>query len=262
LSSAARAGLAPALAAALLAGGCGGTEDLEPEPVTLNVYAASSLTEAFAELEATFERTHSDVDVALSFAGSQVLRIQIEEGAPADVFASANPEHMEALIEAGLVQSARVMAANELVVIVPADNPSGVASFEDLPAARRLVLGTPDVPVGRYAREVLARADSLLRPGFRAAVLANLVSEESNVRLARAKVELGEADAAIVYVTDAVGSDRVRSVPIPGELNVRALYLIGAVERAGASELAEEWIELVRSPGGRAVLTRHGFVPE
>jgi molybdate transport system substrate-binding protein len=229
---------------------------------TLSIYAASSLTEAFGELETIFERTHPGTDVAVTFAGSQVLRIQIEEGGPADVFASANPEHLQALIDAGIVRESHVLARNELVVIVPTDNPAGIEAFADLSRARRLVLGTPNVPVGRYARETLARADSLIRPGFRAAVLESLVSEESNVRLARAKVELGEADAAIVYLTDALGSERVRTVPIPDEMNVQVEYLIGVVEREGRSVLADAWTDLVLSSEGQAVLTRHGFIVE
>ena len=231
----------------------------EPGGERLSVYAASSLTEAFGELEAMFEAAHPGTDVVVTFAGSQVLRIQIEEGAPADVFASANPEHLEALVAAGLVREGYVFARNRLVVIVPSDNPAAIDAFEELPQARRLVLGTPDVPVGRYARQALAAADSAVRQGFQAAVLDGLVSEESNVRLARAKVELGEADAAIVYLTDAAGSDRVRTIPIPDAMNVPAEYLIGVVERDGVSTLADAWVDLVLSPQGRAVLERYGF---
>jgi molybdate transport system substrate-binding protein len=256
--SRARKVMSVAASAVLLAACAAG----EPRATRLSVYAASSLTEAFAELEAMFERAHPDADVAVTFAGSQVLRIQIEEGAPADVFASANPEHLHTLVDAGMLREGHVFAHNELVVIVPLDNPAGVDAFSELPDARRIVLGTADVPVGRYARQALARADSLVRPGFQSAVLSGLASEESNVRLARAKVELGEADAAIVYLTDAAGSDRIRSIPIPDSLNVQAEYLIGAIERPGRSELAEAWIELVLSADGRAVLERYGFLTE
>jgi len=243
-----------AMLPAVVVAGCSGVEGTR-----LSIYAASSLTEAFEELSVLFARTHPAASLSTTTAGSQVLRTQIEQGAPADVFASANPEHMEALVAAGLASDARVFAYNELVIVVPLDNPAGIDSFEDLPNARRLVLGTPNVPVGRYARQALAAADSLVRPGFVEAVLDGLVSEESNVRLARSKVELGEADAAIVYRTDAASSDRVRTVAIPPEVNVRAEYLIGALERADRSPLAEAWIELVLSAEGRAVLERHGF---
>jgi molybdate transport system substrate-binding protein len=236
--------------------GCGPAEAGREQ---LGVFAASSLTEAFQEMEALFERAHPGTDAVVTFAGSQVLRIQIEEGAPADVFASADAEHVEALVDAGIVREARVFAHNRLVLIVPLDNPAGIEAFGDLPRARRLVLGTPDVPAGRYAREALTRAEAHVRPGFRDAVLARLVSEEANVRLARAKVELGEADAAIVYRTDALGSDRVRAIAIPDDVNVEAEYRMGVVDRPGGSELSEAWIELVLSDEGRAVLERHGF---
>ena len=226
----------------------------------LAVYAASSLTDAFGELERLFEKAHPEVDVATTFAGSQILRIQITEGAPADVFASADAQHMAALVKAGHVAQGQVFAHNELVVIVPLDNPARIDTFAQLTNARRLVLGTPGVPAGRYARQVLAAADSLVRPGFRDAVLRHLVSEEPNVRLTRSKVELGDADAAIVYRTDAADTKRVRKIPIPPSVNVRADYLIGLVVREGRSPLAQAWIETVLSTEGRAVLERHGFV--
>jgi molybdate transport system substrate-binding protein len=251
-----------AVASAAFLGACATPAD---EPQTVGIYAASSLTEAFAELERLFERAHPDADVQLTFAGSQVLRLQIEQGAPADVFASANPAHMETLIEAGLVPEAWTFAHNELVVIVPLDNPANVESFADLPRAERIVVGTDNVPVGRYTREALNRAGPTLGHDFRARVMERVVSEETNVRLTRAKVELGEADAAVVYRTDAVASDRVRVLDVPPEVNVRADYLIGAVTwEAGdaPSTLAEAWIALIRSAEGQAVLARHGFAIE
>jgi molybdate transport system substrate-binding protein len=231
---------------------------------TLNVYAASSLTEAFGDMERIFEAMHPDADVALTFAGSQVLRLQIEQGAPADVFASANPAHTEALADEGLVSMAWTFAHNELVVVVPLDDPAGIASFAELADAERIVVGAESVPVGRYTREALERARATLGSDFTERVMARVVSEETNVRLARAKVELGEADAAVVYRTDAASSDRVRTIEVPPEVNVRADYLIGLVVTPGESDsargrLAAAWIELVRSPEGQAVLRRHGF---
>lgn len=242
----------------LLAGGCVGVD--RTDRTSLAIYAASSLAEAFGELEAVFERAYPDADVTITFAGSQILRIQIEEGAPADVFASADPDHMVALVDAGYVPEGRAFALNELVVIVPSDNPADIELFADLTSASRLVLGTAEVPVGRYARQALASANSLVRPGFAAAVLDGLVSEEPNVRLTRSKVELGEADAAIVYRTDVTPSSRVRAISIPPEVNVQAEYLIGAVARKGGSALANDWIEMVLSREGRTILERHGFL--
>jgi molybdate transport system substrate-binding protein len=232
------------------------------EPGTLNVYAASSLTEAFTDFELDFESAHPEIDVVITFGGSQVLRVQIEQGAPADVFASANIEHMQALVDSGLVEESVVFAHNELVVIVPLDNPAGIEEIGDLVDAQRIVLGTANVPVGEYAREVLRRAAPSHEEGFEAIVMSRVVSEETNVRLARAKVELGEADASIVYRTDAGSSDRVRVVGIPRDLNVLADYPIGVVARTERRGVANAFVDLVTSPEGQAVLELHGFILE
>jgi molybdate transport system substrate-binding protein len=228
----------------------------------LNVYAASSLSEAFGEIERLYEQSNPGVDVSVTFAGSQVLRLQIEQGALADVFASANEAHMQALVDAGLARESRVFARNDLVIIVPPDNPADIESLEDLAHANRVVLGTANVPVGQYARQVLRLAAPTSGEGFEAMVLSRVASEESNARLARAKVELGEADAAIVYRTDAGASERVRVVEIPAELNVIAAYPMAVLERTRARAAAEAWVELVESPEGRSLLARHGFIVE
>lgn len=225
------------------------------------MFAASSLTEAFHEMATAFETTSPDTDVVLVFAGSQVLRMQIEQGAQADVFASADHDHMESLAREGLVSERRILAENELVVIVPPDNPAGVESFGDLATVESLVIGTANVPVGAYAREAIRRADTDGFPGFEEAVMGRVVSEESNVRLVRAKVELGEADAAIVYRTDAVPG-RVATVQVPPRVNVRARYLIGVVAGAGNPAAAERWVGFVSSQEGRRILSRHGFLAE
>ena len=244
-----------ALAAALIAG-CGGGE---PEREVLRVFAASSLTEAFQELAGAFETAYPGIDVVPVFAGSQVLRLQIEQGARADVFASADQSHLDALVRAGLVTGGRVFAGNELVVIVPRDNPAAITDFAELPRARRLVIGTEHVPAGRYARMALKRAAGRHGADFEATVLASVASEESNVRLARAKVELGAADAAIVYRTDAVPG-RVRVIPLPDGVNVRADYLMGALTAAANPEGAELWIDFAASPAGQDIMTRRGFL--
>ena len=254
--------LGPGLARIALAGallqGCAAAERSR----TLHVYAASSLAESFTEMERVFEAAHPGTDVVLAFAGSQVLRLQIEQGAPADVFASADSAHMRALVERGRVRDGRIFAQNQLVLIVPPDNPARIESFRDLPRARRLVIGTENVPVGSYARHALRRAEAAGEGGFAASVLARVASEESNVRLVRAKVELGEADAAIVYRSDTVASGRVRTIEIPPGLNVSADYSIGVVEGSANGDLAEAWLALVLSREGRALLARHGFLAE
>ncbi len=226
---------------------------------TLQVFAASSLADAFREMETAFEAAHPDTDVTLVFAGSQVLRLQIEQGARADVFASADRRHIESLRRAGLVAAYGEFAGTELVVIVPPDNPAAIESFGDLVRARRLVVGTENVPIGAYTRELLRRAGARKGSGFESAVLDRVVSEESNARLVRAKVELGVADAAIVYRTDAAPG-RVRTIAVPGWANVRAAYLMGPVAGSANPEGAERWIRFVASPAGREILARRGFV--
>lgn len=230
--------------------------------VPLTVLAASSLSEVFREVEDTFEAMSPRVDVQLVLSGSQVLRLQIEQGVRADVFASANESHMDALVEGAHVEKSWVIARNELVIIVPRANPAGIERFEQLANARRLVLGTAHVPVGIYARQMLERAGAQLGEGFVQAVKQSVVSEESNVRLVRTKVALGEADAAIVYRTDALSSDAVRAVPIPERFNVRAKYPIGVLKRALHPAEAGELVSFLRSPRGQTLLARHGFVQE
>ncbi len=254
--------LALLLAVALpwLASACGRpTASGDPASRTLSVFAAASLTEAFAELEAELEKAEPGLDVIVSTGGSQALRVQIEQGAPADAFASANAEHIDALVAAGLVRESLPFARGELVLVTPSANPAGLATFEDLPKATRIVLGSPEVPVGKYSRELLDLADARYGSGFRDRVEAHVVSLEPNVRQVLAKVELGEADAAIVYRSDVVASRDVRVIEIPAELAVPARYFVGVTTGAAQPELAQRFVEHLRSPAGRAVLERHGF---
>lgn len=239
----------------LLLGAC---ETQEGKGAEIVVFAASSLQKPLEELEQKFERQNPALPVRLTFAGSQVLRLQIEQGAAADIFASADQIHMSELVKAGLMTEARLLTESELVVITPQDD-HRVRSFEDLPKARRLVLGREEVPVGQYARDVLVRAAGVYGLEFSAQVQRNVVSKEGNVRLVQAKVELGEADAAFVYRTEALRSERVRIVEIPPHLNVRAKYEIGL--RNGSSKLAaaRKFVQYVLSGEGKAVFSGAGF---
>jgi len=235
---------------------------LAPSPVapgTVRVLAATSLTEAFGELAAAFEANRPGTRVELTFAGSQVLRTQIEQGAPADVFASADHEHAEALVRAGLLGPVRVFARNRLVVVTPAEG-ARVLSLADLVRpGTRVVLAGPSVPAGRYAAVALRRLDAEggLGAGFGARVRANVVSEETNVRATLSKVALGEADAGFVYATDAASaSGKVRVLDLP--VDVVAEYPIGVL--AGArSPAAAAFVDLVLGERGQAILRRHGF---
>ena len=241
----------------LFAGACTGVE--RHDRVSLSIYAASSLVEAFRDLETAFEKSRPGVELRVRLAGSQVLRLQLEQGAVADVFASANEAHMKALEEAGIIRRSSIFAYNQLALIVPVDNPAGLETFLDLERAQRLVIGTEQVPVGMYARVFLARAARRFGARVWKRVHARIVSEETNVRLIRAKVELGEADAAFVYETDARASRRTRMIPIPAELNVRARYPIGLVSDSRHPAEAESFIEFVLSEAGQEILHAHGF---
>lgn len=249
------------VSAALMMSGCDKSASGAPAQVKLNVFAASSLTDAFQEAEASFEKAHPHVDVALNFAGSQALRLQIEQGAKADVFASANQKHMAAIVDQKLAKNSEFFAHNELVIITPADA-SNVESVADLPAAKRLVIGADNVPVGMYTDKFLAKARAKLGDDYAQKVAGHVVSRESNVRLVRSKVALGEADAAVVYRTDAASSKKVRMVAIPEAMNVRADYPIAVMSGSAHPALARAFVDFLRSKQGRAILDKNGFVTD
>lgn len=225
----------------------------------LSVYAASSLREVFQELGHQFELAHPEVDVRITFAGSQVLRLQLEQGARADVYASADRRHMAALAELGLLEQSEWLISNELVVIVPASNPTQIHEFSQLDRASKLIVGSPSVPVGGYTRRLFDRAGAQLGVGFASRLRSQIVSQETNVRLVRAKVELGEADAAIVYRTDGLASQRVKMVEIPRALNVRADYVVGRLKASARGREASQFVEYLHSKLGLEVFARHGF---
>ena len=226
----------------------------------LTVFAASSLRDAFQDLGRSFEQQHPGTSLSFNFAGSQELRTQVEHGARADVLASADPRTLRALADAGLALQPQVFARNEPVIVVPAGNPAGIHSLADLPRARRLVIGAPEVPIGEYTVRILEAASRRYGPAFGAAVEARVASRELNVRQVLAKVALGEADAAIVYRTDALASRGAAEViSIPPQLNVVAEYPIAVLRGAPRPGLARAFVELVLSPAGQAVLARHGF---
>jgi molybdate transport system substrate-binding protein len=231
-------------------------------PKELVVFAAASLREAFGELGQRFEQSHAGTKVLFNLAGSQELRIQIENGAPADVFASADQKHMQALVDGKAAAGPKVFARNEPVLVVPKGNPAGIGELKDLPRAKRIVIGVPEVPIGAYTLRILDAASKEYGSDFRGNVEARVVSRELNVRQVLAKVTLGEADAAIVYRTDAATSKQnVEVIPIPADLNVLAEYPIAILTRAKQPALAGEFVALVLSPAGREVLAGFGFRP-
>lgn len=228
---------------------------------TLNVFAAASLTDAFNEIATAFTAQNEGVEVAFNFAGSSTLATQISQGAPVDVFASADTTQMQVIVDAGLVMGEPIIfTRNRLTVITPED--SEIMTLEDLARSGiLLVLAESNVPVGKYSREILENLNEVYGTDFSEKVLANLVSEEANVRQVATKVELGEADAAIVYVTDAALLESVRPIEIPDDANVIATYPIAAITTSEQSELAQSFLDFVLSQEGQAVLGKYGFLP-
>ncbi len=229
-------------------------------PVVIEVFAASSMTDALPKVSAAFERAHPGVRVRHSFAGSQVLRLQIEEGADADVFVSADPAHLRALRESGHLERIDELAEVELVLALAPGAPP-LEGLQDLPRVERLVLGTAGVPVGRYARALLDAATPRFGDAWREAVDARVVSEESNVRLVRAKLLLGEADAAFLYASDLDPGEGLRRVPLPPGLAPAARLAAGRVrgDDARATEHATAYLAFLRSPAARSSLAAEGF---
>ena len=237
-----------------------GSDGARREPVSLTVFAAASLRDVFTALGERFERTHPGVTVRFNFAGSQDLRTQLEHGAPADAFASADNRQMELVRSAGLVGAPVPFATNAPVIVAPADERTPVRTLEDLATVKRLVIGAPEVPIGAYSLQIFARARARFGPDFAARVEARVVSRELNVRQVLTKVMLGEADAGIVYRTDARSAGtRVRVVEIPPELNVLAEYPVAVVTRSAHPELARHWVTFVSGPEGQAALSSAGF---
>lgn len=247
MRSARAAGLLAALA--LAAASCGGGGGARPSELT--VFAAASLAGPFTALEGALARKLPGVRVTWNFAGSQVLAAQLEQGARADVLATADTATMERVAE--LVTEPRVLARNQLQIVVEPGNPKGVRGLADLARPDlKVVLAAEAVPVGRYARQALAAAGVTVRPA----------SLEQDVKAVVAKVALGEADAGIAYATDVTAAGgRVEGVRFPEAAGVPATYLIAVVREAPRRAAAEAFVELALSPAGQRVLERAGFLP-
>ena len=237
-----------------------------PEPRTFTVFAAASLTGAFTEIGRNFEAVHPGVKVVFNFAGSQTLSTQITQGAVADVFASANHTEMDKLVSAGLVRQAASVdfVTNRLVIILPKDNPASVQTLQDLARpGLKLVLGDTTVPAGKYARQILDNIskDPSFGADFGAKVLANVVSNETDVKQVVAKVQLGEADAGIVYISDSVAAPELKTIAIPSNFNVIAKYPIAVLAGAPQPDVASGFIAYILSSEGQAILKKWGFTP-
>lgn len=239
-----------------------------PQPRALTVLAAASLTESFTELGALFESRNPGVTISFNFAGSQQLAQQLDQGAPADVFASANKKQMDVAVGSGRVleNAAKIFVTNRLVVVFPKDNPAGLSALTDLSKpGLKLVLADQSVPVGQYSLDFLEKAsqDEQFGAAFKDDVLKNVVSYENNVKVVATKVSLGEADAGIIYVSDITVdiSNQVGRLDIPDALNTIAAYPIATISDSQHPDLAAAFISLVLSPEGQQVLAKYNFIP-
>jgi molybdate transport system substrate-binding protein len=248
-----RARLVAVVVAALLIGGCTSpTAGGSPQINDVTVFAAASLTDAFNKAGDEFATTKTRVRFIFNFGSSSTLATQITNGAPADVFASADEANMRKIVDAKLTEGApAVFAGNRLAITVAAGNPKHVAALADLARPGLVVvLAAPTVPAGRYALDSLAKAGVKVTPA----------SQELDVRSVLNKVALGEADAGIVYVTDVLSAGaRVGSVAIPEQQQVVARYPIAVVNGAKGRQLARAFVEYLVGEDGQRLLAGFGF---
>ncbi|HET7725692.1 MAG TPA: molybdate ABC transporter substrate-binding protein [Candidatus Limnocylindrales bacterium] len=264
----ARAVLVAALALAAILAGCGrgsaGSGDSSASDTELAVFAAASLGPAVVEIGPAYATVEPGVAVLVSTDSSAALATQIEHGAPADVFLSADTRNAERLVSSGIAEGAAVpFAMNGLAIVVPNGNPGRIRGPDDLARPGvQIVAAGEEVPITAYAAELIDRLAGLpgYPPDFASGYTANVVSREDSVAGVIAKVGLGEGDAGIVYATDAAAAGDLESIPIPAEANVIATYA-AVVVRGPDARAAAAFVEWLVGPDGQAMLAAHGFLP-
>lgn len=233
---------------------------LPAKAVELSVFAASSLTEALTEVARSYEQQYSEDRVLLNFAGSQTLAMQIEQGAPADLFISANRTVMNRLQNSTLVSDVLPLLGNRLALAVRTDLRPPLKSITDLTRPDLLlVIGNPQVPIGRYTRQLFTAlaTDAAYGPELVTRIKQNIVSEESRVKAIVAKLLLGEVDAGFVYLSD-ITSDKLSAVPLPEKLNPQAIYPLAKVQ-GGIVEI-DRFYSFLQTSAATDIFRRHGFL--
>jgi molybdate transport system substrate-binding protein len=260
-------------ALALLLGACGGGARPAPSAgasspaarAPLTVFGAASLKGALGELKTAWETANPGSTLTISTDSSSALETQIEQGAPADVFLSADTANPKKLTDKGLADGAAVdFAGNVLTVIVPTANPAGIRSPADLAKSGvKVIAAGDDVPITKYATQAIQKLAAIAGypVDFAAKYAANIASREDNVKAVVTKIELGEGDAGIVYVTDAKASSRVTSIAIPTDGNVPAIYSGAVVKASPHAADAHAFLDWVAGPEGQAILATFGFLP-
>lgn len=243
-----------ALAVAMVAGACGASAaPAQPAPLTISVFAAASLTDSFKALGDSYHQQHSNVTLQFDFAGTPTLVTQIEQGAQADVFASADTTNMDKLRGDGFTSGTpQVFAHNKLEIAVASGNPKHISSLTDLAQAGLVYISAgPTVPAGKYAAQALQKAGVSVTPK----------SLETDVKSVVSKIELGEADAGIVYTTDVkAAAGKVDGIAIPDSNNVIATYPLVAVKDSKHTDAANSFIAYVLSATGQSKLESFGFL--
>jgi len=243
------------------------TPTAAPQNVTLAVFAAASLSGAFNETIADYEALHPNVKIVPQYAGTQVLVTQVQQGASADVFASASTSYMTTLVKGGYMVNSSVanFTENKLALIVPTNNPANISSLSDLnKSGVKVVICASTVPCGSYTLQVLNKTvnNSAYGPTFKASVLKNVVSQETDVNSAVSKIALGEADVAFVYQSDVPASmqSQVKVIALPENVNVLAIYPIGVLAQSKNQGVAQDFENYVLSANGTAILDKYHFI--
>ena len=233
--------------------------------VELTVFGAASLKGVLDKAKAAYETAYPGTTVTISTDSSSALETQIEQGAPADVFLSADTTNPKKLVDGGLADgAATTFAGNKLTVIVPTANPAGITTPADLakPGVKVIAAG-PEVPITKYATQLVGNLakEAGYPADFAAKYAANVASQEDNVKAVVAKIELGEGDGGIVYVTDAKASDKVTPIDVPDTANVPATYAGVVVKASKNAAAAKTFLDWFAGPDGQAILSESGFLP-
>ncbi len=235
-----------------------------PTIVSLKIFAPSSLTEAAKELTTAYEAANAGVKIALEFGHSPTQRLQFAQGAVGDVFITASQKDMDdAVVDQTIAAGKpRIFATNQLVVILPANNPANIQNLEDLAKPGvRLLVAVVDTPIGKVTLNMLDKWDQQFGPGYKDKILANVVSNEAGVKPIVAKTKLGEGDAGIVYLTDTVSAPELKTILIPTELNMNTQLNVAPIGKAANPDHAASFTAYLMSSEGQAILKKWGFLP-
>jgi molybdenum ABC transporter molybdate-binding protein len=243
--------------------GFGGVTEAK-NAITMEALIAANATDPFNQIITNYKKSHPSIDVKASYAGTQVIQTQLENGSPADLFLSANLSHIQQVQKEGLVKSFYKVSNNHEVIIVPKNNPAHITSIEDLATKHpKLIIGVDNVPIGQYTRQIFKNVAKVKGNDFDKKVMGNVVSTETNVKQILEKIALGEGDAGIVYVTDVTKSyqDKVTIIPISKKYNLTSTNYIAVPIHAPHKKQAEAFLNYILSSNGQDVFKQFHYDP-